>query len=557
MVTDIVTSVISNPILNYHLKYTIMKTRNWALIPAFITILCACQNSMDEFINEKIQTRSNTEISWADCSECMLRNGQMVRLPWASSIVTTIPDEIRTDIEEENNWRILYTNVDIIGYDEKVTQADEGVNYLLFYNQHTGILKGFLYIENTIEGNNNAFWLLSVSKGSKLFNFVSSDFALPLDSNDTSDMISVSTITKNGLTTGFEQGWNCFMVELAYDENSMNQKLDISGYVIKESTYEISGSYKSTSEGTFVTSTSGPSSTLKGTANAIGNAGKTWLINNIGLADNPNKPIKTVLNNAANLIGKGISGIITLGLQKVFGSLVGSTTTTYDFQYTTNGEISIQGKSQTPLSGIIKNIAGIPLNGIGKRLGVWNLKTTPEYNINAPAQYKGIEQNGNQVFYQYNVYFQSKYEVVTNPDLEADVSYNLYPVNYKKYKGKTPDFVKTTYSSDITTHSTLHPNVQTLYEDSTTIIEDKKNSCIVSSNQLPNRTYQANTPALIFPDCKFNVSTPVVFKILATVKDHNNTYYSSKSFIPLHGYINQNARSNNWSYEDLENIENE
>ena len=310
--------------------------------------------------------------------------------PWANSISTTVPDDIRTEISVENHWEILYTNVDIIGYDETVTNADEGLNYILFYNQYTGVLKGFLYIESYVNSNNNAYWLLSIDGGTKLFNFVP-EFAKPLDSTESPYQISISAITKNGLTQGFEQGWNCFMVELAYDENSMNEQLSISGYALNESTYEFTGAYNSTSEGTIVTSTNDSSNPIEGIANAFGNAGKNWINNNIG--SDASKPIKIIIGGISSLIEKGISGFISAGLNLIFNSVVGSTHTSYDLQFSTNGKITVTGKSSQPSSGMIKPIAGVPLDGLGKRLGVWNLKTVPEYNVNAPLQLKGWTQN--------------------------------------------------------------------------------------------------------------------------------------------------------------------
>ena len=165
---------------------------------------------MDEYIEQNIprtsaNTRSNINKPWIECKECILKSGKKVLSPWANSISTTVPDDIRTEISVENHWEILYTNVDIIGYDETVTNADEGLNYILFYNQYTGVLKGFLYIESYVNSNNNAYWLLSIDGGTKLFNFVP-EFAKPLDSTESPYQISISAITKNGLTQGFEQG---------------------------------------------------------------------------------------------------------------------------------------------------------------------------------------------------------------------------------------------------------------------------------------------------------------------------------------------------------------
>lgn len=139
-----------------------------------------------------------------------------------------------------------------MGCNIDVTDADVGTNYLLLYNLYTGILKGLVYVESNASPNNHAFWMLTTDRRTTLFNF-SEAFAKPMDSPDSPQTLLLSTASKNGITQGFEQGWNCFITELAYDENSINEKLSVSGFSLNESKVTLTGSYQSTSSGTIVT----------------------------------------------------------------------------------------------------------------------------------------------------------------------------------------------------------------------------------------------------------------------------------------------------------------
>lgn len=71
----------------------------------FTLLATSCQNELDEmsYLQEQENhptTRSAS--SWDSCSDCILQSGNSVKLPWASSTSTIIPDEIREDIKEED-----------------------------------------------------------------------------------------------------------------------------------------------------------------------------------------------------------------------------------------------------------------------------------------------------------------------------------------------------------------------------------------------------------------------------------------------------------------------
>lgn len=162
-----------------------------------------------------------------NCDSCTLNSGYKTLLPWASGSASIIPFDVRNDIKEADGWKVLYSTIDIIGYNRRKNPADSKANYLLLYNRYTGILKGFVYLNTGEYKNNNAFWVLNIPQKTSLFNFTG-EFAEPSNSVEAPHTVVLSNITTNTFTHGFENGWNCFMVELAYDKNSMAESLDIS-----------------------------------------------------------------------------------------------------------------------------------------------------------------------------------------------------------------------------------------------------------------------------------------------------------------------------------------
>lgn len=128
-----------------------MKKNTMTLLGILFFVVTGCQNELENenlFSNQEDSfVNSRNAISWFDCNKCILPSGAEVHLPWSAATTTSIPEEVREDVKEEDGWRILFTTVDISGYSETVTDADDSGNYLLLYNRYTGMLKGFYYAE--------------------------------------------------------------------------------------------------------------------------------------------------------------------------------------------------------------------------------------------------------------------------------------------------------------------------------------------------------------------------------------------------------------------------
>ncbi|WP_148295530.1 hypothetical protein [Prevotella dentasini] len=461
---------------------------------------------------------------------------------------SSIPENIRKDIREEDGWKILYSSVQIIGHRRIQDIADPHSNYLLLYNRYSGILKGFVYIDKALK-NNYAYWVLSIPQHTTLFNF-SGKFALPANSPDSPQSITLSNITTNNLTHGFDSGWNCFMTELSYDANSMSETLDIYGYAMNISDIKEKGSLDINSKGTIVTSSqSNPySKSIKGVASMVGDAAKDWITSDKG----GKKYISANFwNKIAGSVAKdGISALINFGISKVFRSFLSTTNTTnYDLQFSTTGSVQLTGEIISNSSGQTNPIQGIPLNSIGECLGVWNLAETPKCIESASGELYGVENSYGSTGYLYEFEQHPLYKIIRNPALKTYMYDNICVVNYdcnewfhplRKGTENRAWNLKTSHLKDF------------LYADSTVKIYEEVNKyLLILPNTLPDATSTNNVPSIYYPTCKYDTSDNIAFRIENYLYLNNLSIHSSKTFIPVHTYGDNSARPYRWTYNEL------
>ncbi len=498
---------------------------------------------------------------WNQCQKAILKSGKEVYLPWASTVTSNIPDDVRKDIKEENGWKVLFSTMEFVGYNINVTSVDEGVNYLLLYNIYTGVLKGFVYLDNYNGESNTAFWRLDVQPGSTLLNFTP-EFAEAIDSQNSPESVVLSTITKNGVTKGFEVGWNCFMQELAYDPGSKDETISVSAFELNETTFAFSGAYKSTSEGTIISSNQTSSNVLNGIADVSGKHAKQWIADNTG-EKNSDKPIKFGADVLQTVVDEGVTGLVKTGLYKVFGKLLGVSQTNYSMQVTTNGTVEITGTSSQPSSGMVPPLAGIPLSGLGHDLGLWNLSTKPIYYTRTFSEYKDFTSSGDGL----RAYF--GYEVFTYPSIQASinpiaydrgtstVSVSAAPVEYLKYHGEKPQFYesyvdpKNKYKYAAEQYS--FPPI--IYDDDDTYIRDGGSvTMIYVQDLLPNRRAldDIKKAGLSFKDARVNIWKNIVLRVVAKTEDAaGNEVYSVKSFIPKQQFDGNTGMPYTWTLDAM------
>lgn len=518
-----------------------------AMCVVMLSMFSACQNTddLDELLETAGQTRATSTLKLEETTFCLLEDGEKVALPWVDGNETTIPEEICKDVKETDGWKVLFSNIELIDYPTKVTRGDMGQNYLLLYNRYRGILKGFFYLPK-VESNNSARWLLTINSGTKLFNFASY-FALAMDDPDSPNQISTSLVSNNGITQGFDEGWNCFMIELAYDDNSINEKLSISGYAYNTTTYKFNGSYKSASQGTIIAYTGSTIDPL-GVASAFGNTAKKWVEDHTTGKD-VSAPIKYKGNILANVLDKGISGFITSGLSRIFGSMLGTQRSVTDFQFTTNGSITLEGTSQTPKSGYVSPIGFLPLNGIGENLGVWNLETTPTWGFDANVPLKKISNAGSQETFTYIMKCTPSYKIKMNPALRGHIEQSVKYVRYERTPWYPEDWGMQLGKPFSLTYVSSFP---VLYSDETTQIEEQPLTFdMAGPGLMPTRTIGSGTPAAYLPDSKFNIGDKVAIQVISPIYISSRVATSIKTFVPKTIFIQNEGRPYGWTKTEL------
>lgn len=514
--------------------------KKYSILLVILFLLVSCENAMNdllitannsEIMVEKVATKA--VISWDVCRQGILPSGNIVILPWGNSVQTSIPDDIRKDVKMEDGWVILDTTVSIMDYPTKVTPADSGVNYLIFYNTLTGVLKGFYYAE-TMTSNNCGFWQLSTSTPTRLFNFLPY-FAEPMNGSSPQKAI-ISTVTTNGITSGFELGWNCFIQELAYDPNSVNQRLNITAFALDKAVVNLTGAYQSKSNGTIISTIGNKSSSIDGLATGIGSAAKEWVKENIG-EEKENKPIKYEGTIIGSVLDKGISGFVSTGLYKVFGSLLGTTKTSMDLSFSTNGTATITGELINASSGLISPVAGLNLNNDNIALGVWNLTNKPIYATSRGGKLIDIQAAGGADYFYYQVDRKITIQLQVNPDFSSKYSYRTSAIFFNKYKGKDYPRLYDNYNGprDVTQINRLQ-NGAILYSDSEMVVKESPSYYVgIFPNLWPNAGL-GNNVGVYFENTGFNVTENSIVKVLLnwnkTIGGKNVTFYSSKTFIP-------------------------
>lgn len=526
---------------------------------AFIFIACNKEEYEETYSNNQINfsiTRSVTDDpSWDQCERCISSTGDSISLPWSSTAICSIPTEIREDVKIENGWRLLYSSVSIIGCTHQV-DYQYGANYIILYNKYTGMLKGFYYA-SSIEANNSAFWLLTIPQtNTKLFNFTNK-IATPYNESATNQIV-LSNISESGLVNGFSLGWNCFMVELAYDENSLNEELNISAFALNQSTYTFNGEYQSTSTGHIVSQSSGFSTIFSGLVSGLNSTGVSWLNSKISTLSNDGKPIKigaTAINLLQNLTSSTFPSLINVGINKVFGSLLGqATSTSYSLQFTTEGKITLTGTQVTPCVGYIYPISGIPFNGIGERLGVWNLAERPKFQVKKDPQLISAEDipNVGRILRYRVTETPQRGNVVINPDINAQVSTTYSIVKYNRYQDGLSTFLDTSPTSisvtPIIEHSTL------LYSGGESEIYTMPCTYDVLVNDaMPNKATSSHIPVYDFHNSNYEIRQHVAFKLVTKVTISNdNVAYSCKTFVPINELVHDGStRPYTWTTNEL------
>ena len=406
------------------------------MISLFTLFACSKEELImeEEIFGEELRTRSITPMTsplfdWWDTTSISLQGiASPVTLPWYNGASTHIPAYILDDYKPEDGWEMVYN------YCIDTPPGEIGKNYLIFYNKFTGILRIFYYNNNDVLPTTQTLWKLEVTANTSLFNGLG-NIALPMSERINNPSVYVTNLTSLP-SKSIGRGWNCFDVELAYDdqlEKNSNICFNIASYNLTSGVIELKGDIQLESDGTMVTLVSSQyPNWVNKVAKTTGDEAKKVI---------EKKLEKTVAKGVADAFTGGLASLVSTGAKWLFGSLTGKKDNTYrsDIQLSTAGEVNIRGEFSTtsipnilPLAnnvmpGTIKKTSDSFLPSYDEPLGVWNVEKLPTLYKSAYAELGFSEWE----------YYYTNYT-----DFKVRHSDDLFPVHAEELYYYYPDSLK-------------------------------------------------------------------------------------------------------------------
>lgn len=490
---------------------------------------------------QKVRNRS-IESTWDDWTKVQLASGDSVYVPWNNKYVSTaIPVDIRQDVKSRSGWELIAHTVN--GYGES------GMNYLIFHNKYTGILKVFYYLES---GNsalqNTAIWKLHFEVPQSCLAF-SESYARLCTDKDISD-IYLGNIT-NDDSKGYTIGWNCFQTELAYDPDLTSGTLQIIPSSMTTSKVELEGSIETETKGLIISATSSNimNGAVKSKAVFAGKEAEDWVQKVVS---------KGVFKKISALVIKGAGSLVASGINSLLGSFIGGFNkeqqTTQSVQLKTNGTLTLEGNIKTLESGIIAPLSlSISPSDIG-RLGVWCLKEKPVLGLDPYAIHVKQDPLSPAVqFYKFpspNLYSLLDNQYIINPDLlpyikrnECRIKGEIYETTEVVLKDALKQGNKGSYcytQPPLTSQSHLYDKIYLPHRELWSGIRLKDKNGILLENFENNAPIEVYVPTNFNgepganPNFTFNSSYFLVVSMELVVEQdgEENTIVLTHSFIP-------------------------
>lgn len=356
------------------------------LVSALFIGLAACQKAEEITLGDEGDmplTRSITPgvspvFDWWDTTSVALPGVDiLVTLPWYNGSSTQIPYYMLDDYKPEDGWEMVYN------YCIDTPPGEINKNYIIFYNKFRGILRVYYYNNNDVVAANQTFWRLEVIGSTSLFNAFGK-ICLPMFERVNNPAIYITNLT-NLPSKAIARGWNCFDVELAYDEqlSQSNAHFNINLYNMTEGNIELDGDIDLKTEGTIVTHTSSYPTWIGSASKAVGDGAKDYVEKKLAGT--------SLKNSITNIISGGVSSLVSGGAKFLLGSLVGKKESSYNstVQLTTNGEMTLDGTFQVLTTSNVLPLANNLVPGCAKAsddsflpaydepLGVWSLEEVP------------------------------------------------------------------------------------------------------------------------------------------------------------------------------------
>lgn len=359
---------------------------------------------------DRMLTRGSTSLyEWEKWTQVTLASGKTVNTPWNETVSGgAIPYDVRTDIKGDDGWDLIAHTMN--GYGE------DGMNYLIFHNHYTGIMKVFYYLEsNSSNLQNTALWKLHFENPQSFLAFTGEYARLSTDKSVRD--IYLSNITSDD-SKGYNVGWNCFQVELAYDPDFTEGSLQIIPMSMTTSSIKLNGNLNYKTQGTIIsTTTSNPlNGVVKGVASLVGSTAKDWVSDQVKDANFGDDVKKSLSSGAGSLVTSAVGA----ALGSFVGSFSKTTQTTQSVQLNTVGTVELEGEMKTLQTGLIVPLSmSISVKDVG-HLGVWCLTKKPSVLVNP---YVVLEKQNTETpfWFDYKMFANTDWDnesnVVFNPDL--------------------------------------------------------------------------------------------------------------------------------------------
>lgn len=340
-----------------------------------MSLMVSCQSEPEIFNNEQgetnndgmLETRAfsidvtpdglnhNLHTDWESMTIVKLNKGNITPfVPWypGSTSASDIPWNYASDIKAVDGWKMLSHTM--------IYENSGDPDYMLFYNEKTGVLKGFYY-NHTPHPNQCLVWILRLPNGAT--SILPNNQVMQGPMTTTNTHISTSNIVKDNLHNfnSLEEGWNAFSFELPYGTLNNSPLLAIEAYHSTISNLTLNGNYS----GEVVIPIATSSQSLFG-------------------------KILSSLPVISGAIGKFIE--IPEEVDKVIsamGMAFGATSWTKKngavstIRATSSGKIALTGTESLTQVGTVRRLWDIDIKRFNdnKAVGVWNLSQLPSFNF--------------------------------------------------------------------------------------------------------------------------------------------------------------------------------
>ncbi len=346
------------------------------LVILVLFAVLSCEKRMnyipDENVNVSAVTKSLVPIvtstsnpdlidNWENITSIKLNGGGVSDAPWIylPGNSMNIPDYFRFDIKKEDSWKMVYHTLT----DVESTEP----NYIIFYNDKTGILKVFYY-SRAYENNQGLYWVLEADRPTYLIqsntitqNYQKNKFIT------TSNVIDHNSISELG---HLNPGWNAFYFELPYCyEDNTDLKMSIYAYNVEVSDIYLIGN--------FTGNLNIPKELLEEEPTTSSISFFTKAASSILMAYSSISSFIGVTVKRLTEISSGLSN--TSQFFKGISTRLGKTGT-INIQGAINGKVNLIGQDTIVKSGLVMSINNIPFNN--PEFGLWNMRKPTLYSSN-------------------------------------------------------------------------------------------------------------------------------------------------------------------------------